>query len=48
MKNKELSIINELREIAKQLKYGELCITFKIHEGEIVAGEIKNQIKKLG
>lgn len=48
MNEKELFIIDELREIAKQLKYGELLVSFKIHQGEITGGEVKHQIKKLG
>jgi len=44
---KQDKIIEELKNLAKSLKFGELCVTFKVHEGEIAQGEVKHQIKKL-
>lgn len=48
MSEKQDKILEELKFVAKQLKYGELYIMFKVHEGEIVSGEIKKEVKKLG
>ena len=48
MNRKQDKIFEELKNIAKTLKFGELCVTFKVHEGEILQGEVKHQIKKLG
>jgi len=45
---KEERIIKQLLERARKLKWGELRVEFKIHEGFITAGEITHTVEKLG
>jgi hypothetical protein len=45
---KEQIIIKELKRRCSEIKYGEAVVNFKIHNGEIVAGELVSQVIKLG
>jgi hypothetical protein len=44
----EERIIERLRSICKVMQYGSVVAEFKIHEGIMIAGEIKEQHIKLG
>jgi len=46
--DKENLIINRLKEVAKEIKFGTLTVEFKITEGKIMAGDIIQKKEKLG
>lgn len=45
---KETKVLDELKILAKELRFGELVVSFKIHEGRITAGEEIDRKRKLG
>lgn len=38
--DKEKKIIDRLKEVAKEVKYGVVTIEFKIHDGHITKGDV--------
>lgn len=46
--SKEQEILIRLKSICKQIGFGEAVVNFKIHNGEISAGELVSQVVKLG
>lgn len=45
--NKEDKILDRLKEIAKEIKYGVVTIEFKIHDGKISKGDIIDKKESL-
>jgi len=50
MEDKDKRILEELRRLAAEIRYGEFTVTFKVHEGRLSAGEedISKRRRKLG
>ncbi len=46
--DKEQKTLDELKILAKELRFGELVVSFKVHEGRIMAGEEISRKRKLG
>jgi hypothetical protein len=44
---KEDKILNRLKEVAKEIKYGVVTIEFKIHSGRISKGDIIDKKESL-
>ena len=38
--DKEKKILDRLKEIAKEIKYGIVTVEFKVHEGKLSKGDI--------
>lgn len=39
-KDKDETIIERLKELAKELKFGTIVVEFKIHDGKISKGDV--------
>jgi hypothetical protein len=48
LRTKQDSIINELKRRACEMRFGTMTVELKIHEGQIMAGEIIEKREKLG
>ena len=44
---KEDKIIDRLREVAKEIKYGVVTVEFKIHDGKISKGDVIDKKESL-
>ena len=45
--DKEDKIIDRLREVAKEIKYGVITVEFKIHDGHISKGDVIDKKESL-
>ena len=43
----EKKIIDRLKEVATEIKYGVITVEFKIHEGKVSKGDVINKKESL-